>query len=75
MRPPLADSATIAPGPVAIVRNPVAVTTLSRSSEATELSDFQLLTARTLPEPTTPAIQRPVENPGSPHSKHWGSVK
>ena len=71
MRPLLADSATIAPGPVAIVRSPLAVTRASRWSELTEFFDFQVLTARSFPEPTTPAIQSPVANPGPPHPA-WG---
>ena len=62
MCPPSAEADMIAPGPVAICLNPVGVTRLRRCAvHVPSLLDHQLLTARVLPEPTVPAIQRPYQ--------------
>jgi hypothetical protein len=63
MWPPFVDCDTIPRGPLAIVRTPVGAIRLSRSLLVAVSLAFQLLTARTVPEPTRPPIQLPSAPP------------
>jgi hypothetical protein len=63
MWPPFVAWDTTAPGRLAIVRSPVGTIMLSRSLLVAVSFAFQLLTARTFPEPTRPPIQLPSAPP------------